>query len=69
MRSASYKPCGNRDCPHEGVAGPCWGQVELVDEQHTESQWVPYYACKGHARYALYGHAEDYLPEGGGESR
>lgn len=63
-RSASYRPTPNGiDCPHEGKHGPCWGEVLLIDEQHTESDAVHYYACEGHAAYAMYGRAQDYRAE------
>ena len=49
-RSPSYRPseCCNADCHLGTETEPCWGEVEVVDEEYDEqdSYWV--HACQGH---------------------
>ena len=54
----SYKQCSygfNSDCYwNQGEADACWGDVELVDHNYSESNGStdPTFACQGHYRYA-----------------
>ena len=51
-RLPSYKPDGDIHCFHgSNKDEPCWGQVQLTDEECTEDYsecWV-YHQCEAHA--------------------
>ena len=52
--SASYNPraCCNADCTMLDVddAEPCWGDVEVIDEDWCDEDWWWVHACQGHLR-------------------
>jgi hypothetical protein len=49
--SKSYNPgacCGGHCFKYQWDEGPCWGDVEVIDEEWTEedSWWI--HSCQGH---------------------
>lgn len=52
FRLPSYQPDGNNHCWHgDNPAEPCYGKVEITDEQCTEdySDCYDIHQCEGHA--------------------
>lgn len=49
-RSPSYRSseCCNADCHLGTVTEPCWGEVEVVDEEYDEQDYYWVHACQGH---------------------
>lgn len=59
FRLPSYRANNFDHCPHSSLEEPCWGNVEIRDEQVAEDysdSWV-FYGCEGH---------DDMLTMGGG---
>lgn len=64
MKAASYKKseccganCDLLDCYDDQ---PCWGEVDVIDEDWTEDDWWWVHACEGHR---LYREGTAYIPE------
>lgn len=55
--------CCGADCwaEHwlEEYGGPCWGDVEVIDEEYTDDDYWWIHACEGHAN----GYGGPYIPE------
>lgn len=55
MNSKTYNPkaCCNSPCDLEDDETPCWGDVDVIDEQYTQDYsdywWI--HSCEGHWYY------------------
>jgi len=67
--SKSYNPasCCGDDCSfnwHATEEEPCWGDVEVIDEIYSETDWSWIHACQGHTNYDWTGSEKNiYIPE------